>query len=265
MNTLEKILLSPVAAQYLCIGAYRRTSNSAINVGYRGPEASNNEFAFGQGLVGLVAQQGESKSISDLSAVKNQNSSGSEFAEPIFFESTLVGVLSAQSLETKFFTDDRVADIRELAKVIAPLLVNDIERNFRILQWLQNARDLAPELVDWIGIYFKESYVSNNVSTDLLLGPFLGLATEHVRIPIDRGFCGLALREERVVNVADVLADSRHIACSVSTRSEIVIPLKDSSGKFVAELDIDSNTLAAFPERVAEHFLAHAQTFAAII
>ena len=85
------------------------------------------------------------------------------------------------------------------------------------------------------------------------MGPFLGRSTDHIRIPIDKGFCGMALREEKTVNIEDVSKDDTHIACSMTTRSEIVIPLQDKKGEYVAELDIDSDKLASFtPELQAE-------------
>ena len=124
-----------------------------------------------------------------------------------------------------------------------------------------SARALAPELVDWIGIYFKASYLNDEDSTDLVLGPFIGEETDHVRIPIDRGMCGLALREEKVVNVADVRAESEHIACSLKTRSELVIPLLGEDGVFIAELDIDSNTLNAFDSELEKKFRDFSESF----
>lgn len=128
-------------------------------------------------------------------------------------------------------------------------------------KWLEDARKIAPELVDWIGIYFKASYLNGEASTDLVLGPFIGEETEHTRISLDRGMCGLALREERVVNVSDVREEGDHIACSLSTRSELVIPLKGADGSFIAELDIDSNTLSAFSSELEEKFISFSKTF----
>ncbi len=127
--------------------------------------------------------------------------------------------------------------------------------------WLKECKDIAPNLVDWIGIYFKASYLNNEDSTDLVLGPFIGEETEHTRIPIDRGMCGLALREEKIVNVADVREESEHIACSLSTRSELVIPLSNEKGDFIAELDIDSNTLNAFSSEIEQKFVEFSKTF----
>ena len=73
--------------------------------------------------------------------------------------------------------------------------------------------------------------------------------------------CGLALREEKVVNIADVREKSEHIACSLSTKSELVIPLKGASGEFIAELDIDSNTLNAFGPELEQKFKDFSSTF----
>lgn len=127
--------------------------------------------------------------------------------------------------------------------------------------WLKKAKDIAPEVVDWIGIYFKASYLNDENSTDLILGPFIGEETEHTRIGIDKGMCGLALREEKIVNVADVRKEGEHIACSLSTRSELVIPLKGDDGSFVAELDIDSNTLNAFTPELEKKFREYCESF----
>lgn len=133
--------------------------------------------------------------------------------------------------------------------------MNDLQK------WLERAKEIAPDLVDWIGIYFKASYLNGEDSTDLVLGPFIGEATEHTRIPLERGMCGLALREERIVNVADVREESEHIACSLKTRSELVIPLKGETGDFIAELDIDSDTLNAFSPELESKFKKFADSF----
>ncbi|MEI8348085.1 MAG: GAF domain-containing protein, partial [Pseudomonadota bacterium] len=86
--------------------------------------------------------------------------------------------------------------------------------------------------------------------TDLLLGPFLGPATDHVRIPMNRGICGMALREEKTINVADVRQRPEYLACSLKVRSEIVIPLKNEAGHYIAELDIDSDQVNAFDPNI---------------
>ncbi len=131
----------------------------------------------------------------------------------------------------------------------------------KVLLWLEDTKNLAPEVCDWIGIYYKESYLLNSTSTDLVIGPYLGEETEHTRISIDRGFCGMALREERTVNVADVTSDSTHIACSLKTRSELVVPIADNNGNFVAELDIDCNRLNAFSKELEKTFQEAVKSF----
>lgn len=130
-----------------------------------------------------------------------------------------------------------------------------------VYDWVIKAKALRPEVCSWIGVYFKDSYLNGADNTDLVLGPFLGEPTEHTRISIDRGMCGLALREERVVNLSDVHADERHIACSLKTKSELVIPIKNTKGEFVAELDIDSNTYASFTSEIEELFKDFCETF----
>lgn len=93
---------------------------------------------------------------------------------------------------------------------------------------------------DWVGIYFVDG-------DNLVLGPYDGEPTEHTVIPVSEGICGAAVREGGTILVDDVRADERYIACSFSSRSEIVVPIfKD--GVPVAEIDIDSNTPSAFKE-----------------
>lgn len=131
----------------------------------------------------------------------------------------------------------------------------------KVLEWLEKIKSQQPQVCDWIGIYYKESYLHKLDSTDLVLGPFIGEDTEHVRISIDRGFCGMALREERTVNVADVTKDATHIACSLKTRSELVVPISDRAGNFIAELDIDCNRLNAFTKELQDFFEQAVKSF----
>jgi RimJ/RimL family protein N-acetyltransferase len=131
----------------------------------------------------------------------------------------------------------------------------------KVYQWIEETKKLAPQVCDWIGIYYKESYLYDMNSTDLVIGPYIGETTEHVRISIDRGFCGMALREERTVNIADVTKDSTHIACSLKTRSELVVPIANREGQFIAELDIDCNRLGAFTPELEKLFQAAVRSF----
>jgi L-methionine (R)-S-oxide reductase len=92
---------------------------------------------------------------------------------------------------------------------------------------------------DWTGFY-------RVVSPGLLkIGPYQG-GHGCLVIPFERGVCGRSAREGRTIVVPDVAAEPDHIACSHSTRSEIVVPVHDSSGGLRAVLDVDSNTADAF-------------------
>jgi len=96
----------------------------------------------------------------------------------------------------------------------------------------------------WIGIYIVEG-------NDLLLGPWRGeQATEHTKISIGTGVCGSAAQSGNVEIVPDVSKDERYLSCFVSTRSEIVVPIK-KNGKIIGEIDIDSDALNAFDKKDA--------------
>lgn len=94
---------------------------------------------------------------------------------------------------------------------------------------------------NWMGFYMLDP----NDSEVLVLGPFRGAATEHVRIPVNEGICGAAVAQNDTVIVDDVNSDPRYLACSLETKSEIVVPIR-LNGAVVGEIDIDSHELAAF-------------------
>ncbi len=94
---------------------------------------------------------------------------------------------------------------------------------------------------DWVGFYMLDP---NDPGT-LVLGPFVGEPTPHVRIPVHQGICGAAVAARSTIVVDDVNADPRYLSCSIKTRSEIVVPIF-SEETVVGELDIDSHTPAAF-------------------
>ncbi len=74
-----------------------------------------------------------------------------------------------------------------------------------------------------------------------------GRDTEHVRIPVGSGICGLSARTGQTVVVDDVRADPRYLACNLETRSEIVVPVKRGE-RYLAQIDVDSDAAAAFGE-----------------
>jgi len=94
------------------------------------------------------------------------------------------------------------------------------------------------------GIYIVEG-------NDLLLGPWRGeQATEHTKISIGTGVCGSAAATGRTEIVPDINADERYLSCFVSTKSEIVVPIK-KNGTIIGEIDIDSDALNAFDKKDA--------------
>jgi L-methionine (R)-S-oxide reductase len=95
---------------------------------------------------------------------------------------------------------------------------------------------------NWVGFYLLESGAQPPM---LVLGAFEGAMTPHTRIPLNQGICGAAASSGLTVVVDDVNQDPRYLACSLETKSEIVVPVL-VRGKVVGELDIDSHFAAAF-------------------
>jgi L-methionine (R)-S-oxide reductase len=95
---------------------------------------------------------------------------------------------------------------------------------------------------NWVGFYMLEPGASPPV---LVLGHYQGAMTPHIRIPLNEGICGAAASSGKTVVVDDVNADPRYLACSLATKSEIVVPVF-VRGHVAGELDIDSHFPAAF-------------------
>jgi GAF domain-containing protein len=96
----------------------------------------------------------------------------------------------------------------------------------------------------WVGVYLLDG-------NELVLGPYVGKPSPHTRIPLGRGICGAAAAEKATIVVDDVNADPRYLACSIETRSEIVVPIM-LGAEVLGEIDIDSDRPAAFGARDRE-------------
>ena len=96
----------------------------------------------------------------------------------------------------------------------------------------------------WVGFYMVEKGLPGEEPM-LVLGPYVGAETPHKRIPLNQGICGAAVTHGETVVVDDVNSDPRYLACSIETKSEIVVPIFVSDA-VVGELDIDSHLPAAF-------------------
>jgi L-methionine (R)-S-oxide reductase len=122
----------------------------------------------------------------------------------------------------------------------------------QLAQSASSAQDLMRQMVkllhdrmlkyNWVGFYLLEPGAQPPM---LVLGAFEGAMTPHVRIPLNEGICGAAAFSGKTVVVDDVSKDPRYLACSLETKSEIVVPVF-AHGIVVGELDIDSHFPAAF-------------------
>lgn len=100
---------------------------------------------------------------------------------------------------------------------------------------------------NWVGFYMVEKSAMPGVDPVLVLGPYVGAPTTHTRIHLNEGICGAAVTTGNTVVVDDVNSDPRYLACSIETKSEIVVPIR-LRGEIVGELDIDSHEPAAFTD-----------------
>jgi GAF domain-containing protein len=128
---------------------------------------------------------------------------------------------------------------RRLLDEVDRLLASAGDRDGALTAVVKAIHDASPRH-DWTGIYLVEG-------ENLVLHNYLGEASPHTVIPIGRGICGAAVAEQRTLVVPDVRADPRYLACSVKTRSEIVVPIA-KLGYVFGEIDIDSHTPDAFTD-----------------
>jgi len=136
---------------------------------------------------------------------------------------------------------DRVEEVRSQVTDLAQSSVTADELMQKMVKLLHE-RMLK---YNWVGFYMLE----RGAEPVLVLGAFEGAMTPHTRIPLNQGICGAAASSGKTVVVDDVRKDPRYLACSLETKSEIVVPVF-VHGQVVGELDIDSHFPAAF---TAEH------------
>jgi GAF domain-containing protein len=101
---------------------------------------------------------------------------------------------------------------------------------------------------NWVGFYFR-----NGNKEELKLGPYVGEPTDHTIIPFGKGICGQVAVSNQNFVVPDVAAQDNYIACSITVKAEIVIPIF-VNGENIGQIDIDSNTSNPFTE-ADERFL----------
>lgn len=103
---------------------------------------------------------------------------------------------------------------------------------------------------NWVGFYFK-----NGDKNELKLGPYVGAPTDHTIIPFGKGICGQVAVSNQNFVVPDVSAQDNYIACSITVKAEIVVPIF-VNGENVGQIDIDSNTPDPFTSE-DERFLEY--------
>lgn len=124
-------------------------------------------------------------------------------------------------------------------KVLSLLELTNLNKEEKLLGICSLLKDTIP-YYDWVGFYFR-----NGDKEELILGPYVGAPTDHTVIPFGKGICGqVAVSNENFV-VPDVQAQDNYIACSISVKSEIVVPLF-VNGENIGQIDIDSSVIDPF-------------------
>lgn len=136
------------------------------------------------------------------------------------------------------------ADYPALAQTIAALTEGETD-TVALMATVVCEVHHADERFDWTGFYRVTG------PQMLKIGPYQG-GHGCLTIPFSRGVCGAAARSGQAQIVADVEAFPGHIACASSTRSELVLPVRDGAGDLIAVFDIDSDRAAAFDKSDAE-------------
>ena len=126
------------------------------------------------------------------------------------------------------------------------LLVDNSQNVEQTLLLICELLKLEISYYDWVGFYFK-----NGDKNELKLGPYAGAPTDHTIIPFGKGICGQVAISNKNFVVHDVKAQENYIACSLTVKSEIVIPLF-VNGENIGQIDIDSNTLNPFTKEDEE-------------
>ncbi|MFT4698358.1 MAG: L-methionine (R)-S-oxide reductase [Flavobacteriaceae bacterium] len=124
----------------------------------------------------------------------------------------------------------------EVLKIVRNSEISEKQRLTEVCNLLQT----TIAYYDWVGFYF-----ANYEGKTLHLETFAGLPTNHAVIPFGKGICGQVAESNANFVVPDVEAQDNYIACSISVKAEIVIPLF-KNGKNIGQIDVDSNTIDPF-------------------
>jgi GAF domain-containing protein len=128
----------------------------------------------------------------------------------------------------------------ELKPKVTEITTNEFfsreEKLLKVCQLLNESIDYY----NWVGFYF-----ANQATQTLHLGPYVGAETDHTVIPFGKGICGQVAVSNENFMVPEVAAQDNYIACSLTVKSEIVVPLF-VNGENIGQIDIDSHVIDPF-------------------
>ena len=128
----------------------------------------------------------------------------------------------------------------EFDKIKAELVKLAHLRGRDLQKWTVEVLDKQIQYYNWTGLYWM-----NDLKGQLELGAYVGEATDHTSIPYGRGICGQVAVSGATFEVPDVHAQDNYLACSLATKSEIVVPIYLEE-KLIGQIDIDSHELDPF-------------------
>lgn len=134
----------------------------------------------------------------------------------------------------------------ELKKRLLSIIESPKENTDEKLQKICQLLDQEISYFNWTGFYFR-----NSDKEELILGPYVGAETEHTHIPFGRGICGQVAVSGETFVVPDVSKEDNYLSCSISTKSEIVVPIF-KNGENIGQIDIDSHKIDPFTQEDIE-------------
>jgi len=156
---------------------------------------------------------------------------------------TISGILSCydESIKGNCMTE-KSALFRSLTMQAGEIVRSKLDREEKLKRICKLLKDNV-SYYDWVGFYI----VNPKRQNELLLGPFEGQPTEHVKISFGKGICGQAAELKKTFISQDVSQEVNYLSCNPNVRSEIVSPIFKKR-EIVGELDIDSHICSPFTD-----------------
>lgn len=130
----------------------------------------------------------------------------------------------------------------EIKKRLSSILESPAHHTTQKLEKICHLLDQEIPYFNWTGFYFK-----NGDKEELILGPYVGAATDHTVIPYGKGICGQVAVSNQTFVVPDVHEQDNYLSCSIDTKAEIVVPII-KNGENIGQIDIDSHTINPFTD-----------------